>query len=292
MMPTEQAALRTLNIGSTVPIMMSKPLPSSPSIAVAGTRTPSAETGDESLPRSPSPSNGPWTRMPGVSGRHQPERAQAARPPAPAATTRRTRSPWTPTSPSSSARRATISSPSRLAVPTGAQKWLRDPASLNASVLRCAPLAAASRTSRGPKRFEDGGAAVVHAHHHRGRAAFLGEASDDGRGAAEAEAEPADLRRADGAHQAGGGQRIQRSFGKRAVLIDVRRVGADGLGANLFQRGGIVCGVWRHAHLVSGRRGKHARGAALRRRRQLWLETFEPWLQLKTRGAALFMPTI
>ena len=33
MSPTEQAALRTLNSGRTVPIMMSKPLPSPPSIA-------------------------------------------------------------------------------------------------------------------------------------------------------------------------------------------------------------------------------------------------------------------
>ena len=59
------------------------------------------------------------------------------------------------------------------------------------------------------ERFEDGGAAVVHAHHHRGRAAFLGEPSDDGGGAAEAEAQPADVRRADGAHQAGGRQGAQ-----------------------------------------------------------------------------------
>jgi len=39
-MPTEQAAFRTLNIGSTVPIMRSNPLPSWPSIAVSATATP------------------------------------------------------------------------------------------------------------------------------------------------------------------------------------------------------------------------------------------------------------
>ena len=37
-------------------------------------------------------------------------------------------------------------SPSLCAVPTGAQKWLRDPASLKARVLRCSPDAAARRT--------------------------------------------------------------------------------------------------------------------------------------------------
>src|SRR5580765_7858792 len=37
-----------------------------------------------------------------------------------------------------------------LAVLRGAQKWLREPASLNASVLRWAPLAAARRISGGP----------------------------------------------------------------------------------------------------------------------------------------------
>src|ERR1700686_2792612 len=65
MSPTEHAALRTLNIGRTVPIMISTPLPSSPNIAVSATRTPTADTGDESLPRSPNPSNGPSTQMPG-----------------------------------------------------------------------------------------------------------------------------------------------------------------------------------------------------------------------------------
>ena len=58
-MPIEQAAFRTLNSGSTVPIMMSKPLPSSPSIADCGdARRQSAETGEESLPRSPKPIEG------------------------------------------------------------------------------------------------------------------------------------------------------------------------------------------------------------------------------------------
>ena len=59
-----QAAFRTLNSGSTTPIMMSNPFPSAPSMADSGTRTRSAETADESLPRRPSPSKGPWTVIP------------------------------------------------------------------------------------------------------------------------------------------------------------------------------------------------------------------------------------
>src|SRR5262245_8361131 len=62
--PTEHAALNTLKIGSTMPIMMSKPLPSSPSIAERGILTPLARTGEESLPRRPRPSNGPCTAIP------------------------------------------------------------------------------------------------------------------------------------------------------------------------------------------------------------------------------------
>ena len=59
--PFEQAAFNTANVGSTTLIMMSKPWPSPPSIADEGTSTSAAETGDESLPRSPSPSNGAST---------------------------------------------------------------------------------------------------------------------------------------------------------------------------------------------------------------------------------------
>ena len=57
--PTEHAAFRTLKTGSTIPIMMSKPLPSAPSIAARGIRTSFPFTGEESFPRKPSPSNGP-----------------------------------------------------------------------------------------------------------------------------------------------------------------------------------------------------------------------------------------
>jgi hypothetical protein len=62
--PFEQAAFRTAKVGSTVLIMMSKPWPSLPSIADRGTSTPAADTGDESLPRRPKPSNGPDTVSP------------------------------------------------------------------------------------------------------------------------------------------------------------------------------------------------------------------------------------
>src|SRR6266508_1924334 len=45
---------------------MSKPCPSAPSMASAPTITPSASTGEEQLPRNPSPSKGPPTLSPGV----------------------------------------------------------------------------------------------------------------------------------------------------------------------------------------------------------------------------------
>src|SRR6478752_6323113 len=66
-MPTEHADVRTLNIGSTVFIMISNPFPFSPSMADSGTTTPSAVTGDESLPLRPSPSKVPSTCKPGAS---------------------------------------------------------------------------------------------------------------------------------------------------------------------------------------------------------------------------------
>src|SRR5690242_17915675 len=66
MRPTEQAAFSTEKAGRTTPIMTSKPPPSAPSIADLGIDTASAYTGQESLPRSPSPSNRPCTRRPGA----------------------------------------------------------------------------------------------------------------------------------------------------------------------------------------------------------------------------------
>ena len=149
MNPTEQAALSTLNSGSTTPIMMSKPSPSSPSIADAGDAASVGETGDESLPRSPRPSNGSLN----LDARASRGTSHSVLSPAPAERL---------AGPDVGRRRCDAdvtqlfralrddSSPSRSAVLTGAQKWLREPASLNASVLRCAPLAAACRTSRGP----------------------------------------------------------------------------------------------------------------------------------------------
>src|SRR5205085_7223558 len=63
--PFEQAAFKTANTGSTMLIIISNPWPSPPSIAEEFSSTPAAVTGDESLPRSPKPSNGPTTVSPG-----------------------------------------------------------------------------------------------------------------------------------------------------------------------------------------------------------------------------------
>ena len=233
MMPTEQAAFRTLNSGSTVPIMMSKPLPSSPSIADAGTRdavgrdrrrvvAAQAEAVERALDanagRLRGTSQSVLSPSPACSGCDDQTYAVALR---------RRRDP------ALCARRATTSSPFALAVLTGAQKWLRDPASLNASVLRCAPLAARLPDVAGAVRLEHRRAAVVHADHHRGRSAFLREASDDGGGAPKAEAEAADLRRADGAQQSSRGEGFQPRSGN-ALAIDRCGVRRDDVGADLF----------------------------------------------------------
>src|SRR5688500_17873398 len=66
MRPDDTAADSTLNQGSTTPIMMPKPPPSSPSRALTGSFMSSAVIGAESLPRRPKPSNEPSTRMPCV----------------------------------------------------------------------------------------------------------------------------------------------------------------------------------------------------------------------------------
>jgi hypothetical protein len=65
--PTDTEVASTLNHGRTTPIMMPNPAPSSPRRADCGTIASSAVIGAESLPRSPSPSNGVVAaRMPGV----------------------------------------------------------------------------------------------------------------------------------------------------------------------------------------------------------------------------------
>jgi hypothetical protein len=118
-------------------------------MASAPTITPSALTGDEQLPRNPSPSKGPPTLSPGVfAGTSQivlaPSTAsglldQMYESASPAEVdqlffaSRRT-SPFT-----------------LVAELIGAQNWLRDPLSEKASVVTCSPRATASRASRGPK---------------------------------------------------------------------------------------------------------------------------------------------
>src|SRR5438552_14947329 len=145
--PSVQAEFRLPNAGMTIPIMTSNPLPSAPSITERGTRTAFAETGEESLPRRPSPSNGPWTEIPAApDGTSQ----MVLRPPAASGVDDQTNAVAREAEVTQLLRALRTTSPlSLVAVLTGAQKWLRDPASLNASVLRWSPLAAARRTSTG-----------------------------------------------------------------------------------------------------------------------------------------------
>src|SRR5579885_941029 len=146
--PIEHAAFKTEKTGRTIFIMMSKPSPSRPSTADSGILTSRAVTGQESLPRRPRPSNGPFTVKPG-----EPDgTSQSVL--APEADTGFEDHTYAVACDAEVTQLLdafnTMSPLRREAVPEGAQKWLRDPASLNASVLRCAPEAAAVRTSFGP----------------------------------------------------------------------------------------------------------------------------------------------
>src|SRR5215475_15139568 len=122
---------------------MSKPCPSAPSIASAPTITPSALTGDEQLPRNPSPSKGPPTLSPGVfAGTSQIVLA-------PSAASGLLDQTYESASPAEvdqlffASRRTAPFTP--VAELIGAQNWLRDPISEKARVVTFSPRATASR---------------------------------------------------------------------------------------------------------------------------------------------------
>src|SRR5215510_16425018 len=128
---------------------MSKPCPSAPSIASASTITPSASTGDEQLPRNPSPSKCLPALSPGVfAGTSQIVLA-------PSAASGLLDQTYESASPAEVAQLFFASrrtAPFTLVAPLiGVQNWLRDPLSENASVVTCSPRATASRASRWPK---------------------------------------------------------------------------------------------------------------------------------------------
>ena len=146
--PRLHEALSTWNIGRAVAKATSMPAPSAPSRAVTGTRAPAATMGLEALPRSPRPSNGAATFSPAVSAGTSHSVAPSAPPVARLVHTYDVASPAEVTQLFDASR--TTSSPSSVAVDSGAQKWLREPDSENASVERCSPAAMARRTSSGP----------------------------------------------------------------------------------------------------------------------------------------------
>src|SRR6266480_363285 len=110
--------------------------------------TPSAVTGLEYLPRILNPSNGAVTRSPSaVSARSQSVLM-------PSAAKGRLDQTYRSAFPAAVIQLFLASSrtlsPEAVAVLTGAQKWLRDPASEKARVVTARPSAIASRTARGP----------------------------------------------------------------------------------------------------------------------------------------------
>src|SRR5262247_2386785 len=127
---------------------MSKPCPSAPSMASDPTITPSASTGDEQLPRNPSPSKCPPALSPGVfAGTSQIVLA-------PSAASGLLDQTYESACPAEVAQLFFASSRTPFstlsAVLNGAQKWLREPLSEKASVVTCSPRANASRTFRWP----------------------------------------------------------------------------------------------------------------------------------------------
>src|SRR5262245_32842688 len=127
---------------------MSKPCPSAPSMASRRTIPPSASTGDEQLPRKPSPSKAAPTLKPEVfAGTSQIVLA-------PSAASGLLDQTYESASPAevdqlffASRRTAPFTLTAAL---IGAENWLRDPLSEQASVVTCSPRATASRASRWP----------------------------------------------------------------------------------------------------------------------------------------------
>src|SRR5215467_6146249 len=110
--------------------------------------TVSAVTGLEWLPRSPSPSNGAVTRSPSaLAGTSQMVLI-------PSAANGRLDQTYRSAFPAAVIQLFLASSrtllPEAIAVLTGAQKWLRDPASEKARVVTARPSAIVSRVARGP----------------------------------------------------------------------------------------------------------------------------------------------
>src|SRR5262245_4254934 len=128
---------------------MSKPCPSAPSMASGPIVTPSASSGDEELPRNPSPLKGAPTLKPAAfAGTSQIVLA-------PPADSGLLDQPYESACPAEvaqllSASRRTAPFPPT-AVRSGAEKWVREQLSENASVVPCSPRATDSRALRWPK---------------------------------------------------------------------------------------------------------------------------------------------
>ena len=142
--PSDDEAISTENTGSTLPIMMSKPPPSAPSMFDAARRTALAVNGEERLPRRPMPSKGLTSERPAhlLSTSHKVLAPGAAT----GLVDQTYESAWPAAVTMLLLPSITIASPSLRALPAGAQKWLRVPVSDQARVLRWRPAAISART--------------------------------------------------------------------------------------------------------------------------------------------------
>ena len=129
-----------------------------------------------------------------------------------------------------------------MAVDSGAQKWLREPASEKARVVRCRPAPMALRTLLVAVAVEQRGGGVVHEHHHRRRAAHPGQPADHVDGVAQAAAAPEGL--GDGeAEDAGLSQGVDAPPREGAVGVDRAGLRADDLVDDPRQRV-VVVGIF------------------------------------------------
>ena len=192
----------------------------------------SAATGLEALPRRPSPSNGPPPSGPAVSEGTSHSEAPASPSAGWLVQTYESASPAEVTQ--LLAASSTTSSPSMVAVPNGAQKWLREPVSEKASVDRCDAGGDRPADVVRAELLDHRSCAVVHADHHGGASAGGCEAAHDLGGVAETR--PCRRRcRAGKAEQARLAEPLDGGPWERAVGVDVGGGRLDGGGDDLLE---------------------------------------------------------
>ena len=213
---------------------ISSPPPSAPSIADSGTTTPSAVSGADALPRSPSPSNAPGRRQARRAGRHQPQRHRPGRVGAPVRPVRAPRQ--RPARPDVAVRVPGRGDPALGRVePHGRPARQQHRGGHRRPEVGPRPgLGERQRGQVRPGRDRDqrvlvtgrdqpGDRRVVHRHHHRGGPADRAELADHHRRLAQPRAAAAVLGGHGQREDPGRAERVELRPGKRAVGVHRRR---------------------------------------------------------------------